>query len=127
MKAVGMGDILRDNRARGLRTIFRQETYPPNGEYSNLVIGTCCRVRARQQSLTGPVPRPSPQPKPPKMYSSLVRVQNVFSFFTAATLFIAALIVLSSALSSASPTATIDVRKFRVYGTPSHFVAAAAC
>lgn len=52
------------------------------------------------------------------MHSSLARVQNVFGFFTTVTFSIAALVALSSAFFPANPTATIDVREFRVYGVP---------
>lgn len=73
---------------------------------------------------TQPQPHPNAEnlKPPPKMYSSLVRVQNVFGFFTTVAFFITALVTLSSVFFPADPTATIDVRRFRVCGVLSHLI-----
>ncbi|KAI5850392.1 signal peptidase 22kDa subunit [Morchella snyderi] len=54
------------------------------------------------------------------MHSSLVRAQSVFGFFTTITFCVAAFVALSTVLFPANPTATVDVRKFRVIKGRAH-------
>ena len=49
------------------------------------------------------------------MHSSLVRLQNVFGFFTTVAFTVAGLIAVSVLFFPQSPSATIEVRNVQVY------------
>lgn len=50
-----------------------------------------------------------------KMHSSLVRIQNVFGFFTTVAFTLGALIALSVVVSPQTPSATLSMRNVQVY------------
>ena len=52
------------------------------------------------------------------MHSSLVRIQNVFGFFTTVAFSLGALIALSVIVSPQSPTASLSMRNVQVYVYP---------
>lgn len=49
------------------------------------------------------------------MHSSLVRIQNVFGFFTSVAFAVAAAIAVSVLLSPQAPSASLDLKNVRVY------------
>ena len=51
------------------------------------------------------------------MHSSLVRVQNVFGFFTSVAFAVAAAIAVSVLLSPQNPSASLELKNVRVYVT----------
>ncbi|KAI9670832.1 MAG: hypothetical protein M1829_004721 [Trizodia sp. TS-e1964] len=56
------------------------------------------------------------------MYSTLVRAQNVFGFFTTVAFVVCALIALTSFLTPQSPSASIDIRNVQVIkGRPQYY------
>jgi hypothetical protein len=52
------------------------------------------------------------------MHSALVRVQNVFGFFTTVVSFLAGFIALSVLVLPPSPTATLTMRNVQMYVSP---------
>ncbi|KAF8536137.1 signal peptidase 22kDa subunit [Trichophaea hybrida] len=56
------------------------------------------------------------------MHSTIVRIQNVFGFFTTVAFFVAFFTALSVVLYPASPTATVDVVSVKVIkGRPQYY------
>jgi signal peptidase complex subunit 3 len=55
------------------------------------------------------------------MHSALVRLQNVFGFFTTVAFTVAAVIALSSFISPQSPTASIQLRNVQVVKGRPHY------
>lgn len=55
------------------------------------------------------------------MHSTLVRLQNVFGFFTTVAFTVAAVIALSSFVSPQSPTASIQLRNVQVVKGRPHY------
>ena len=53
------------------------------------------------------------------MHSTVVRVQNVFGFFTTVAFVVAGLIALSDVFSPRTPSAKVSLRDVQVYATPS--------
>ena len=49
------------------------------------------------------------------MHSALVRVQNVFGFFTTVAFCIAILVALSVTVSPQTPSASVELRNVQVY------------
>lgn len=49
------------------------------------------------------------------MHSSLVRIQNVFGFFTSVAFTVAAVIAVSVLLSPQTPTASLELKNVKVY------------
>ena len=49
------------------------------------------------------------------MHSSLVRIQNVFGYFTTVAFVVAAAIAVSVVLSPQTPTAKLELRNVQVY------------
>lgn len=60
-------------------------------------------------------------PKAYKMHSALVRLQNVFGFFTTVAFTVAAVIALSSFVSPQTPTADIQLRNVQVVKGRPHY------
>ena len=55
------------------------------------------------------------------MHSTLVRLQNVFGFFTTVAFTVASIIALSSFISPQSPTASISLRNVQVVKGRPHY------
>jgi signal peptidase complex subunit 3 len=60
-------------------------------------------------------------PHADKMHSALVRLQNVFGFFTTVAFTVAAVIALSSFVSPQNPTADIQLRNVQVVKGRPHY------
>lgn len=58
------------------------------------------------------------------MHSSLVRIQNVFGFFTSVAFAVMAGIALSVVLSPQTPSAKLELRNVQVYVIPTTMLAA---
>lgn len=57
------------------------------------------------------------------MHSSLVRIQNVFGYFTTVAFAVAAAIAVSVVLSPQTPTAKLELRNVQVYvGRSTHHI-----
>jgi hypothetical protein len=53
------------------------------------------------------------------MHTAIVRIQNVFGFFTTVAFAVAALIAFSDILAPRTPKATVSMRDVQMYAIPS--------
>ena len=79
---------------------------------------TCTRTFLPQQTCPERLHHAPTAPAvrhPPSMHSSLVRIQNVFGFFTSVAFAVAAAIAVSVVLSPQTPSAKLELRNVQVY------------